>query len=333
MKLSLAFTVLVCQAAQCLAGGVPSVPVDVVPGPLDELDVSGLDAVVRREPLIRPKLSFDNSNGTGSMLLPRAPEPGDEQADEYGPVIPNGSGCLFCPEAQHLALTGWDLLNALTTEQMKAYSRVSGRKPLHNRCVFYSRAIKKPPEYLSSAASIWACKYNKYSIWHLWPNKVVAGNNPKLKDFYGFDKPGNWLYSISQLAKRPGESKPPYINYFENMSEAMAQMCTGEVVIMSQTPKDMAQYLNDENIWKNKERPALLNSIRDREVTNIYVVDFYDQDKIYEFDLESNTLGRQVKISDLESGRVGRRDDGICSTSGLDDSIEKDWFNAPYDKL
>ncbi|KAK1762619.1 hypothetical protein QBC33DRAFT_563608 [Phialemonium atrogriseum] len=67
------------------------------------------------------------------------------------------------------------------------------------------------------------CQYGKYSIWHLWPNRAnEAASNGQFLNYYGIFDTTNRLYKISQLGNVPGTSKPARIQYFENMSRAMA---------------------------------------------------------------------------------------------------------------
>lgn len=118
---------------------------------------------------------------------------------------------------------------------------------------------------------------------------------------------------------------PTMIQYFENMSEAMARSCTGEVVVVSQTPDDMGRYLTYENIWKNKERPALLNLEAQGKISRFLVVDYNNRDDIWEFDLGNNQRGNKVPPGDLlsrrhleeetESFKLMHRD--ACESTGL----------------
>lgn len=128
----------------------------------------------------------------------------------------------------------------------------------------------------------------------------MSRQSPNYNDFYGIYEPGNWLYKIKQLP----EDFPPYpaTRYFENMSQAMAETCTGEVVIITHRPQDMAKYStlpydfssSYENIWGNKERPALRNSFRAGRVTRFYLVDIRtwvtgnEQFPVYDYNINTN---------------------------------------------
>lgn len=82
--------------------------------------------------------------------------------------------------------------------------------------------------------------------------------------YYGIFDPTNRLYKISQLGNVPGTSKPARIQYFENMSRAMANKCTGNIYLYSQTPENLLQYGTPPlapNIWHNVELTALRNHV------------------------------------------------------------------------
>ncbi|OIW22416.1 hypothetical protein CONLIGDRAFT_222956 [Coniochaeta ligniaria NRRL 30616] len=277
-----------------------------------------------------------------SEMLRRADPPGFPGVDLYGPLL-NVPGCFFCPEQEVTAKTGRDLLAELTTAKMQSYMRARQRD-LVNKCVFYSAAVRQPPRYLSDETSVWACSKRKFSIWvsrqhiavtdmdtsltackHLWPNKRMT-EQPRYKDFYGITETDNWLHSIMGMPLIPADRNvPTMIQYFENMSEAMARSCSGEVVVVSQTPDDMARYLATENIWKNKERPALLNLQAQGKISRFLVVDYDNRDDIWEFDLANNQRGNKVPPADLlsrrqleeetEGFRLMHRD--ACDSTGL----------------
>ena len=273
-----------------------------------------------------------NSSVSNMMLYGRTDEPDDRNPDgtPWGPLsaVP---GCLYCPPVATLALEGRELLNSLTTEKMKTYMRKDIDDTLHNQCVFYTSSLTAPdPRYLSKGTSEWACRKGKMSIWHLWPNKAMESAELQYRDFYGIYNPG-WLNSIVGLGKIG--SVPAPIIYFENMSEAIAQSCSGEVVVMSQSPHDMKQYIDGtrgENIWKNKERPALEILWRRKIVTKFYVVDYDNMDDIYEFNIVTSTTGEKVPSSVLTSrGLLESR--ASCDSNGLDSMPPQgDPFSDPY---
>jgi hypothetical protein len=77
--------------------------------------------------------------------------------------------------------------------------------------------------------------------------------------------------------------------------------------------------MRSENIWKNKERPALINLKRQNKISRFLVVDWNNMDNIYEFDIENNLTGDKVP----ESSLIHRRDMDlhareVCESTGLD---------------
>ncbi len=91
--------------------------------------------------------------------------PGFPGEGVYGPLV-EVPGCFYCPplDLREPNLEGRELLKELTTEKMMTFMRA--RKPqLKNKCVFYTQAVFKPPEWLSDEVSVWSCAHNKLSIW------------------------------------------------------------------------------------------------------------------------------------------------------------------------
>ncbi|KAL2809165.1 galactose-binding domain-like protein [Aspergillus granulosus] len=189
---------------------------------------------------------------------------------------------------------------------MRAYMRGDPRE-LHNKCVFYTRLEDRPnaPKRLSGRATQWACNYDKFSIWHLWPNAlIVRGDSSHYKNFFGIYLEGNWLKKIQELPRYISPPQPE-TQYFENMSEAMAQTCTGEVIIMTEDPTNFNKFsqrpnnlYNDAgNIWGNKERPALRNSHR---AGPSYLVDVTswstgnENFPVYDYDIDTQDVTRRT---------------------------------------
>lgn len=152
----------------------------------------------------------------------------------------------------------------------------------------------------------------------------------KYQDFYGIDVDGNWLKSINDLPTEPVDKNvPPRIQYFQNMSGAMAKMCRGEVVIMTQTPSNLRIYEDGgsqwPNIWATTERPALLELIAKGDITRVIVANYYDPDIMRAINLETfqdlgEVLPSQLQFRDLHDNetadaRLLVRD--ACSSSGL----------------
>jgi hypothetical protein len=87
---------------------------------------------------------------------------------------------------------------------------------------------------------------------------------------------------------------------------------------MSQTPKEMDRYMRFENIWKNKERPALINLKKQGKITRFLVVDWNNKNDIYDFDIETNLAGGKVPASSLQSRRdMDLHNRAACDSTGL----------------
>ncbi len=161
---------------------------------------------------------------------------------------------------------------------------------------------------------------------HLWPNKFMADGDPKFKDFCSIYKDTNWLHSTVGLPLGPADKDvPTTIQYFENMLEAMARSCSGEVVIMSQTPGLMSFYMYEENIWKNMERPAPEILKKQGKITRFLIVDYNDPTQIWVFNIAENQqlakvspgdlLSRSLHQNETAAGRLLQR--AACESSGL----------------
>ncbi|KAI2608040.1 hypothetical protein GGR54DRAFT_393897 [Hypoxylon sp. NC1633] len=189
-----------------------------------------------------------------------------EQECRRPPTFPMPA-CFWCPKPAIRSGDGKAILAEFTTDEFKKRTRAT-RADLVDTCMFYSRVAFQPPSALSRVATQLACQYNKYSIWHLWPNKLNHQYNNALLDFYGIFEPDNPLYPISQLGFTPDviPRKDYYRLYCEHMSEAMAQMCTGKIYVLTQTPQNLAQYgfpPLTPNIWNGIELPALRNHLQE----------------------------------------------------------------------
>lgn len=191
----------------------------------------------------------------------------EEQECRRPPLFPMPS-CFWCPDPADLAGDPVALLSQFTTEEFRARTRATPAD-LVDTCMFYSKTAFQPPKALSRVATQLACQYGKYSIWNLWPNKANEQENSALLDYYSIFEPKNRLYPISQMGVIEGSGNPGkqwHIIYFEHMSEAMAQMCTGQIYVLSQTPQDLAQYgvpPLQPNIWNDKELAALRRHLQE----------------------------------------------------------------------
>ncbi|KAK3331669.1 hypothetical protein B0T19DRAFT_438557 [Cercophora scortea] len=149
--------------------------------------------------------------------------------DAYGPAF--DQRCLICPKQELLTATGQELLDSLQWYTMITYMRKAYTN-LKDKCVFYTAGdgyMNTPSraEGLSVIANQWACSHGKYSIWNLWPNSVTEAADPtgQTKDFYSCFDSNNWLNPILSV-KNP--DMPSHVPYFQQMSKAMAEQCSGE---------------------------------------------------------------------------------------------------------
>ncbi|KAH7304439.1 hypothetical protein B0I35DRAFT_414486 [Stachybotrys elegans] len=314
----LTVTIFALFSVACLASNRPYGHISFTPGQPETGDAVG------DVEMFGPLISRSELRNQSAMLLARAD--GALGVDGYGKLL-DVPGCFYCPEPEVSSKAGRALLADLTTQKMQSYMRILNTQQLRNKCVFYTASVPQPPRYLSDETSIWACAHRKLTNWHLWPNKFMS-SSARFKDFYGIQEPDNWLHSIEGMPLIPSDrGVPTMIQYFENVSEAMARSCSGEVVLVSKTPLAMRQYLYSENIWKNKERPALMNLNEQGKISRFLLVNYNNMDEIWEYDIENSQRGNRVSPEDLlyrrdqdmehesEEFRILHRD--ACDTSGL----------------
>lgn len=156
-------------------------------------------------------------------------------------------------------------------------------------------------------------------------------------NYYGLFDPDNRLYPISEMPPIKGSDKPAFIQYFEEMSRAMAGMCTGRIYTLTQTPQDMGRYASTKppNIWHNIELQALRAHLPDLAPTLI-VIDATDPGHAaWQIDWRSlDVVGgpdqfarRQEQIKwqpynmsrEMKYGPLSRRANYLCEDSGIDD--------------
>ena len=100
--------------------------------------------------------------------LPDGDPTGGEQEKGRPPFFPRPS-CLWCPSKQAEG-DPQALLRLFTTERFIENLRAQ-RLPgdsfpdLHDKCMFYTKAVSPGQRALSRIATQLACKYGKYSIW------------------------------------------------------------------------------------------------------------------------------------------------------------------------
>lgn len=133
---------------------------------------------------------------------------------------------------------------------------------------------------------------------------------------------GSWLNFL--------DGTQDMFTYFENMSRAMANLCSGIVYVMSPDPKNIHDYgsgkggNNDYSIWNNLERPTLRDGGR---VSIAYAVDATDPSQGWEVDLQTG----KVKTDDPVTLRfinppVRKRD--ICGENTDYEPLGEDWFGT-----
>ncbi|KAH8682065.1 hypothetical protein BX600DRAFT_505685 [Xylariales sp. PMI_506] len=140
---------------------------------------------------------------------------------------------------------------------------------LQNTCLFYSaiytpndliRYLQKYSPFpsgvdpaLSATATNYACSNNLFTIWMIYPGQSPTGENPNQQtdtttyNYFEMYTPGSWLAPV--LTAKQAKT------YFQNMSEAMANICGGIIRVLSEDPTNLAKY--DTTIWYQKEYPAL----------------------------------------------------------------------------
>lgn len=89
--------------------------------------------------------------------------PGRDQEKRRPPMFPLAD-CYWCPKKKVLDGPPMELLNVFTTDEFQRRTRAEP-EDLRDTCVFYTRAVNKPPDALSKIATKLACNYGKYSIW------------------------------------------------------------------------------------------------------------------------------------------------------------------------
>lgn len=188
---------------------------------------------------------------------------------------------------------------------------------------------------------------------------MARSDSSRWKDFFGIYLDGNWLKKIQEL---PRYISPPHpeTQYFENMSEAMAQTCTGEVVIMTEDPTNFRKFsqrpnnlYNDAgNIWGNKERPALRNSFRAGRAGPFYLVDVTtwstgnENFPVYDYDIVTQDVTRRTtspwrvasssvdgegNSNSTEIGEVSLEKRACQRSDGLESELEGyDYFAGLY---
>lgn len=263
-----------------------------------------------------------------------------EQECRRPPLFPMPA-CFWCPRPAVLNGDPFALLATFTTDEFKRRMRAT-RGDLVDTCMFYSKTAFQPPRALSRVATQLACQYGKYSIWHLWPNARNEQYNNALLDYYGIFEPSNRLYAISQMGIIPGTNPPKdyFRVYFENMSEAMAQVCTGKIYVLSQTPQNLAQYgvpPLKPNIWNDKELAALRRHLQELDAS-LVAIDSTQLPNVVAWRVNWRTLNSQGAGTfpkrteevwepynmtlELEYGPWTQKRAELCGDSGIDSELD-----------
>jgi len=216
----------------------------------------------------------DTENIAGSSLfkrnstLQKRVDPLDPTPDEQSqgqPMFKNPA-CIRCPNSRDLK-TPEGILQIYTTDYFKR-EILAKDDELHDKCIFYTRGTNPlgPPK-LSRAATQLACSVKKYSIWNLWWNENDEKDNYKAKmNHYDPFTPTNRLNALTQpvpIDQTTGlpTRRPYHIEYFENMSRAMAQKCNGRIHLYTTEPFNVDRFFSSPtlvpNIWATTEYPAL----------------------------------------------------------------------------
>jgi hypothetical protein len=115
----------------------------------------------------------------------------------------------------------------------------------------------------------------------MWPNE--KGNCERYKDFYCLDPykdpsdpnyPCCWLNPLMDGANGEEERIAKAMLYFQQMSEAFAMTCWGDVYILSENPSTINQQVPGErpSIWLSHELPQLQRLYREQIVTKLIAV-------------------------------------------------------------
>ncbi len=291
--------------------------------------------------------------GAGSASIPRlAHKPlkraGDPSPDDQDVGLAfNPSGCVFCPpNTAPGAMSGKDLLDFLTWQQMRTYQKGSDRD-YKDTCVFYSAATSPPPDKLSGIATNWACSVRKYTIWHFWPNSLdAAAGMFGSRDFYAmFEPDDSWLAPIRKL---PGLSAPP--------AHHEAQACLHPVfrghvagdggAVHGRDHHNVAETFQSGRFLQVPHQPISGAALSTRpccgggdQITRMIVVDANSK-RVWELDLLTLKVGKEISAGDLsghtkrdlgnQTGSLHARAD-FCSSSGLNsEPAGMDWFGGDY---
>lgn len=156
----------------------------------------------------------------------------------------------------------------------------------------------------------------------------VAPNPPdetiKKRNFWEISVQGSWLFHLYQT--------PSQFTYFENMSRAMANKCSGKVFVMSFEPENTASFgtdgpgvgnNNEHSIWNSVEVVALRNKGKTTQLIGIHAT----TKQAYSLNLND------LSSNGLYTGPVPRAIEGLlerdtCNGNLLYQSPGEDWFGT-----
>ncbi|GKT62698.1 NPP1 domain-containing protein [Colletotrichum tofieldiae] len=269
------------------------------------------------------------------------------------------SNCIFCPtQSDGSALDETDseaILNHMTAQTFLRYIK-GNQQALTDTCVFYTKGVTTAGAAtgLSVAATEWACgesQKDRYTIWNLFPNSLDASSNAGVRDFYAMFTPNSWLDPVrlkqaEYEATKPAGIVPPSIRYFQQMSQSMAEACYGDIIIMTETPKELALYepgkkhqdARFNNIFWSHERPVLQRKVRAKQA-KLYALDSSTKEaweiiNIDTFELGSSTQFRRDlqygnETFDVQSRAELQARANMCQSSGLGSQpLGQDWFGS-----
>ncbi|KXH60489.1 hypothetical protein CSAL01_10144 [Colletotrichum salicis] len=269
------------------------------------------------------------------------------------------SNCVFCPtQSDGTALDETDseaILKHMTVQTFLRYIK-GDKAALTDTCVFYSKGVTTvgAATGLSVAATEWACgesQKDRYTIWNLFPNSLDASSHSGVRDFYAMFTPGSWLDPVRKKqeefeATKPPGVVPPSIRYFQQMSQSMAEACYGDIIIMTETPSELALYepgkkhqdARFNNIFWSHERPVLQRKVNAGEA-KLYALDSNTKEAWEVTNIKTFELGPSRKFRrDLESdnktsdvfgrSRLQARAN-MCQSNGLgSQGLGQDWFGS-----
>ncbi|KAK3681705.1 hypothetical protein B0T22DRAFT_485178 [Podospora appendiculata] len=207
--------------------------------------------------------------------------------DSYGPAF--DQQCLICPRQELLTATGQELLDALPWYAMVTYMRKART----------SRTMETELKLTAAAC----CGVSE-------PVAELGDRSSRTKDFYSIFDAGNWLNPILSV-KNPEMGS--HVPYFQQMSKAMAEQCSGEVVVLSSRAPNLGAH----------EWTTLKNNIH--RITRLVAVDITPgrQEDLRAYELDLVTLEKQGELTgtggfkrdatgmETEAGRLRARD--TCS--------------------